>query len=156
MTAPTIDTPNRERRVRRAARKQGLVLAKSRRSRSYVLTEETPRGTRFILSAGYKAGGLDLIEEELSKPPTILPPDFVADVGTVVKTLVEVPHWLYVLQQGDDAIAVYRSTWLHEDSQMLWPALDIIEGLPLLHREIVEDAHMMHGSAEHSIYAVAV
>lgn len=149
MTTPTID---RERRVQRDAEIQGLVLTRSHCA--YELTEETKHGTRFILSSGFKAGGLDSIEEELNKPPQVLPPDYIADDGTAVQTLVFNPALLVVVQTGD-AIAVYRSIRLRVDSSLYWPALDLIEGATLVASETYEDDNMFGGSAEHALYQVS-
>jgi hypothetical protein len=77
---------------------------------------------------------------------------FIAGDGTKVEFLHSNPSWLYVTRT-DRAVSVYRSTWLHADSETLRPAREATEGLTLVHREVVEDPSMMHRHAEHSLYA---
>lgn len=69
------------------------------------------------------------------------------------------PHWVTVArfdnqETGDAWRAVYRSIRLAENRPLFGPALELIGGAALRHREVVADESMMGYRAELSVYGL--
>ena len=90
----------------------------------------------------------------------VLPDIAIHDDGHVTTMEIAKPCWMYAwrtteLDTGMSWLSVYRSVLVRDADPMNQPVMEIIGDAELLHREVVDDQHMMFGSAEVSLYGVA-